>query len=448
VVNAILATNFDDLNNYIKEQKVIEVIVDDIQTQMETLQHIQETQNIDVIIISDMLRGSIGICDFIERVIRVKEERSRIYYLAKEYTPALKKILCSNKIRYFTPGTQTIEEFIDVIVKEVQGQEPQKQEPQKQEPQKQDPQKQDPGPELVYKEVKRRLIPEIKREIPEEKGFRNPAFELSRVICVMSAPSVHPGNSTIASNLAYLCSSDKKTALTDISPGAGQFYNYDIYLKKIKLKYEDIPGYNCLDTLKNAMHEDNIKLIPDLSYAVNSKLNIFTRDINSLKDEEFSGIFNFIDRIRTIYPACIVDTSGYGEGVREAAAIADTVLFIEDMSLSSVSKSLNFLEKIKGTVNMGKFILILNRFEESKEIKIEDIVKSHEERGIVFKDVLTIPCCNKACLESQYLRKHALELGTATEEFKKAFHDLYSNIFYSSAFTENKKLKVLGRFFG
>jgi len=196
------------------------------------------------------------------------------------------------------------------------------------------------------------------------------------------------------------------------------------------------------------MHEDNINLIPDLSYAVNSKLNIFTRDINSLKDEEFSGIFNFIDRIRTIYPACIVDTSGYGEGVREAAAIADTVLFIEDMSLSSVSKSLNFLEKIKGTVNMGKFILILNRFEESKEIKIEDIVKSHEERGIVFKDVLTIPCCNKACLESQYLRKHALELGTATEEFKKAFHDLYSNIFYSSAFTENKKLKVLGRFFG
>ena len=431
MVNAILATNFDDLNNYINEQKVIEVIVDDIQTQMETLQHIQETQNIDVIIISDMLRGNIGICDFIERVIRVKEERSRIYYLAKEYTPALKKILCSNKIRYFTPGTQTIEEFIDVIVKEVQ-----------------EPQKQNLDPEPVYKEVKRRLIPEIKREVPEEKGFRNPAFELSRVICVMSAPGVHPGNSTIASNLAYLCSTHRKTALTDISPGAGQFYNYDIYLKKIKLKYEDIPGYNCLDTLKNAMNEDNIKLIPDLSYAVNSKLNIFTRDINSLKDEEFSGIFNFIDRIRTIYPACIIDTSGCGEGVREAAAIADTVLFIEDMSLSSVSKSLNFLEKIKGTVNMGKFILILNRYEESKEIKIEDIVKSHEERGIVFKDVLTIPCCNKACLESQYLRKHAVELGTATEEFKKAFHDLYSNIFYSSALTENKKLKVLGRFFG
>lgn len=116
-MKAILATNFEELNNYIMENvPEIEVIAYDIETQTEALDNVRETKNIDFILLSDLLRGESGLSDFLQTVVEAKEDSTQIYYIAQEYEPELLKKIAEHNIKYFRKGAQSLGAFIAAIL--------------------------------------------------------------------------------------------------------------------------------------------------------------------------------------------------------------------------------------------------------------------------------------------------------------------------------------------
>jgi Flp pilus assembly CpaE family ATPase len=185
------------------------------------------------------------------------------------------------------------------------------------------------------------------------------------------------------------------------------------------------------------MNEEKIERIKSHAYSANKNLSVYTGDGYS----QIKGVFRFIDGLRSVYDTCIIDTTEYDASTVEAVSISDTVLVLEEMALPSIIKSQNFLEEIKGSTNLKKFVLVINKYFESKYITSKDILHSHKERGIEFGGVFLIPSC-QIVVEAQYANKHGVELEK--DAFTQALNHLHDSLMGT---TEEKPKGILRRLF-
>ncbi len=269
----------------------------------------------------------------------------------------------------------------------------------------------------------------------------------SRLIAVVSGAG-HSGKTTVAAELAYMASAKKVScALVDMDlKQFGVSHRFDIKEKKIRqsLKY---PGYNKFNMLFNALNETDIDSLPDTAYQENKHLSVYTGDegeINPVPRTE--DVLKLFDRLKSIYNVTIADTGEYDALVHRTVSIADTVLFVHDLSPSGIRKNERLLLELSRVSNLKKFYLLVNRAEDIHGITVRELVDYYKEDGIAFRDVFTVPVDSRACLESEWGMKPVSLSKHASQDIKDSFERAYAGLLGGQISQDSKDSKKKKRF--
>ncbi|RCX10410.1 MinD-like ATPase involved in chromosome partitioning or flagellar assembly [Anaerobacterium chartisolvens] len=269
----------------------------------------------------------------------------------------------------------------------------------------------------------------------------------SRLIAVVSGAG-HSGKTTLAAELAYMASIRKVScALVDMDlKQFGLSHRFDIKEKKIRqnLKY---PGYNKFNMLFNALNETDIDSLPDTAYRENKHLYVYTGDegeINPVPRPE--DILKLFDRLKSIYNVTIADTGEYDALAHSTVSIADTVLFVHDLSPSGIRKNERLLSELCRISNLKKFYLAVNRAEDIHGITVRELVDYYKEEGIAFRDVFTIPVDSRACLESEWAMRPISLSKHASQDIRDSFERAYAGLLGGQISHDSKYSKKKKRF--
>lgn len=331
MIRAILATNFNELNQYITTNITeIDVATDDIETQMEALDFIRESKDIDVILLSDALRGDKGLVEFLEIVIEEKETDTKIYYLAKEYPGELTKALAKYGISYFKQGTQSLDDFVNVILKEG---------------------KQEKDKDIV-----------IKTQVVKEVEYRSEIKSVFKEVFTVYSP-LGQGASTFASHFALALAEARecRVNLSDLDPLKPR-------LKEIHAMDFDFSLGDAIDSIvKGNLTTERLEEITKQSRC-HKRLDLLCglydiTDYYATKREQYEEL---IDKLKFCYDYVVLDTNSWYDVLSSDAALkkADRVIVPvrgNQYSIDQLHKYLEMFDKYQD-YDTRKFGIVITQY--------------------------------------------------------------------------------------
>lgn len=333
MLRAILATNFNELNRHIlSDVPEIEAVRHDIETQLEALECVREARDIDIILLTDMLRGDKGLAEFLETVIEEKDSDTRLYYLASEYPEELSKTLARHGISCFRKGSRSLESFISAIVKDEK------------------------------RERDQSVL--VKTKIVRQVEYRKEVHSVFREVVAVYSP-LSQGASCVAAHLAATLagSGGYRVCLADFNPlkpavrdifDAGPGHPHTLSDALEAVVNGGLTTRKLDEIAKQSRQYKNLELVYGI-YDFN--------DYYSSKTEQYEEVIN---KLKLVYDYVIIDTHSWYDVLPTDAALrlADRVL-LPVMGLGASISGLNrYIESFDkyNDFNVGKFKAVVNRY--------------------------------------------------------------------------------------
>lgn len=338
-------------NEILKEKTKYNIIETDIQYQEGIIEVLEKNNKIDLIIISELLPGNIGVKDLINKIKTINNDIEIIVILEnKNYK--LKEFLMQKNIKsIFYNNEITIDELINVIEeknkakKEIE----------------------------INNEIKllREIIMENNKKIEQNKKDK----KISKIINILKKQKNKIIKNKKISNLKIIKNKTNKNSKVKNkiisvvgTPGVGKSIFISLFSKNVKNKkilIIDFDIYNkSLDLIfgyntKNQKEKSTIKVNNNIELL--SKIEIFFKE-NYIEKNKIRNILNSFSKK---YDLIIIDnTSEYScEYTKEILKNSDSIIFLSDANLIELNKTKKLLEKYinKWKIEKEKFNVVFNK---------------------------------------------------------------------------------------
>ena len=343
----ITALGNEKINNELKQEKNIEIIINDIQYKEGIIEILEKYQNIDYIILKNSLQGDISIEELIKQ-INIINKNIKIIIISEKNLNSLEefinkkiiyKIIYNNKneeinsqkiIEAINDAENTDDNYNSIIKKERQ----------------------------INLKKNKNIIKKIIKLFKIKKNNKIKTYNYYKkniTICITGPPGV--GKSIFSINLAKINIHQKNKILIIDSDFLNNSINTILGVKNsnnilenniIKLNNNFLDYFNFIKVNKKINLLANNKKLNKNNYYI---LNIFLENINNLKK---------------IYDLIIIDTNCNENinNLKEIIKISDKCLFISDTNLLEINKSIKLLDKFINNINIeiNKINLIFNKY--------------------------------------------------------------------------------------
>lgn len=341
----ITAIGNEKINNELKKEKNIEIIINDIQYKEGIIEILEKYQNIDYIILKASLQGDISIEELIKQ-INIINKNIKIIIISENNLKSLEeflnkkiiyKIIYNNKneeinlqkiIEAINDTENTNNNYNSIIKKERQT----KSENNKNRIKK------------IIKLFKIKMNKKIKEYNPYIKNI---------TICITGPPEV--GKSIFSINLAKINTYQKNRILIIDSDFLNNSITTILGLKKFQ---------------ENNKIEENIKLNKLFEYfniiKINKKINLLINNKIINNNFLFNILLENINNLKNIYDLIIIDTNCNDNinNLKDVIKISDKCIFLSDTNLLEINKTIKLLDKFINNLNIeiNKINLIFNKY--------------------------------------------------------------------------------------
>ncbi len=441
VITALLNAK---VNEKLKQYKEIEIVMNDIQYQDGIIEALEEKEEIDYIIVSELLPGIYNIKELIEEIKKIKIEVKIILILEKE-NKELENYLCSKgNIYFFYNNEIEIKEIAELIINE---QQKDKLEEEIKELKKMILEKEVKKEEndsskitqnqitIITKEEKIEIEEEIENEYKSKKiknRFiqilkKEPIKEETKIFTIIG--NTGSGKSIFVSNIAKQLEKMKnKILIIDLD-----FFNNSVQIlfgikkQKERKQIQD----------NNEIESNELK---KCIYKINSKIDLLS-NLNSIYSalDEYE-ILKRIEEIKEKYDVILIDTEITNEEkyLNIFINISNKIIFITEPNILEIKKSQNFLQKYKNNyqIEKDKIYIVFNKIkDDSISLYIlKDVYKQYNILGKI--DFIK----NYNTLINRNLKENLLE-RKIKDQYKKISKDMLKNnklkSYYISKIEEN-----------
>ena len=434
----ITAIGNEKINNELKKEKNIEIIINDIQYKEGIIEILEKYQNIDYIILKASLQGDISIEELIKQ-INIINKNIKIIIISENPDEEIKKYLYEKKIYKIIYNDEIeIKDLIKIIKEEELNNEDLKEEIEElkriinnnnynyNKENKNIINKKDKIKNKLNKVQNNELKINIKNKLKnkfnlkkDKKLFNNNLNFQSyntennfiqnrncKIICIIGPPGV--GKSIISINLAKSNMYDNKILIID-----SDYINNSIATILGIKKYNKNNKYNSNNLNNNLNYLEEIIKINKKIDLINIKKNINLNNPNNYFN-------NLINKIKNNYDYIIIDTNSIEliENNKELINLSNFTLFISDTNLLEINKAIRLLDKYinKFNINKNKFNILFNKINSKSidkkllknifsEFKVIGFFSYYEEYNkIINKN-------NKNNLYSKKIRKEYINLN-------------------------------------
>lgn len=341
----ITAIGNEKINNELKKEKNIEIIINDIQYKEGIIEILEKYQNIDYIILKASLQGDISIEELIKQINTINKN-IKIIIISENNLKSLEeflnkkiiyKIIYNNKneeinlqkiIEAINDTENTNNNYNSIIKKERQTKS----------------QNNKNRIKKIIKLFKIKMNKKIKEYNPYIKNI---------TICITGPPEV--GKSILSINLAKINTHRKNRILIIDSDFLNNSITTILGLKKIQ---------------ENNKIEENIKLNKLFEYfniiKINKKINLLINNKIINNNFLFNILLENINNLKNIYDLIIIDTNCNDNinNLKDVVKISDKCIFLSDTNLLEINKTIKLLDKFINNLNIeiNKINLIFNKY--------------------------------------------------------------------------------------
>ena len=453
----ITAMGNPNLNQKLKKENIFEMMAEDIQYQEGILEFLEENNNIDFVILSELLPGNMEIKKLIEKIKLINQNIKIILFLEKKneelenylYAKGIFKIFYHNQIEVkeiielmqnnSKNSTQEIKKEIDELKKLLL-----------------EKNKKENKMNLFFKNNienneknnEKNNAKNNKNKIIKNNAEKNSKNQRKEIICVSGTSGV--GKSIFSINLAKsFMNEQNKILIIDfdiLNNSLHTILGIKKYPEKIKNK---IKNNNLLSQIK----------IEELIIKINSKIDLIS-GINLLFDSKYqissAKIKNILLKLKEKYNLIIIDTSSecFFDYTKEIMKNSNYNIFITEANLLEIKKAKNLLNIYINEWNIpqNNFNILFNKYDQNS---IDISILKHIFSGFSILGKLSInpqynlminrndkKTLNKN-LQKEYSTIHKKILYKKNILNKIKNRNYFSKIFYH--FKNNSNQKLLGK---
>ena len=356
----ITAIGNENINNELKKEKNIEIIINDIQYKEGIIEILEKYQEVDYIILDSSLQGDITTEELIKQ-INIINKNIKIIIISENNLKTLEEFINKKIIYKIIYNNKNEEINLQKIIGAINNNEI------------------NDNLNKNNNEESKEKINNSKKIIFEKDENKKIKLNSNKTICITGPPGV--GKTIISINLAKINIYQKNKILiidsdffnNSISTILGvknQVSNNILENNIIKLNNDFLDDFNFIKINKKINLLVNNKKINKNNYYI---LNVFLENINHLKN---------------IYDLIIIDTNCNEDlnNLKEIIKISDKCLFVSDTNLLEINKSIKLLDKFINNINIeiNKINLIFNKYN-SESISFKLLKNIFNEFNIIGK---------------------------------------------------------------
>ena len=308
----ITAIGNENINNELKKEKNIEIIINDIQYKEGVIEILEKYQNIDYIILKASLQGDISIEELIKQ-INIINKNIKIIIISENNLKSLEEFINKKIIYKIIYNNKNEEINLQKIIEAINNNEI------------------NDNFNKNNNEESKEKINNSKKIIFEKDENKKIKLNSNKTICITGSPGV--GKTIISINLAKINIYQKNKILIIDS----DFFNNSI---------STILGVKN-QVSNNILENNNIKLNNDfLDYfnfiKINKKINLLVNNKKINKNNYYilNVFLENINHLKNIYDLIIIDTNCNENlnNLKEIIKISDKCLFVSDTNLLEINK--------------------------------------------------------------------------------------------------------------